>query len=115
MKKTKEYNREDMIKSLEEITKKLDADSQLLQNMKRVTPSKKLFAPSMMTYKVIQVLSSFGIWFMTFWFGYPIWHTIIVCVLLCLLTWSTHVKGAAMGMLLATKSKNLRSFINGND
>ena len=74
--------------------------------------NKKFFAPSIEVYKWIQVLSSFGIWFMTFYFGYPLWHTILVCILLAILTWSTHVRGAAMGMYLASKNDKIRNFIN---
>ena len=74
--------------------------------------SKKIFAPSIEVYRWIQILSSFGIWFMTFYFGYPLWHTIVVCILLGILTWSTHIRGAAMGMYLASTDKKLRRFIN---
>ena len=74
--------------------------------------NKKFFAPSIEVYKWIRILSSFGIWFMTFYFGYPLWHTILVCILLAILTWSTHVRGAAMGMYLASKNDKIRNFIN---
>ena len=60
--------------------------------------NKKFFAPSINTYKWIQIVSSFGIWFMTFYFGYPLWHTVVVCILLAILTWSTHIRGAAIGI-----------------
>lgn len=119
--KDKGWSREDMIKSLEEISSKLDADSNLLKNMKERKPSKKFFAPSVNTYKWISVISSFGMWVTTCLLvsgmetKYQVLYMGVMLLLLGILTCATHLRGVAMGMLLATKSKSLREYINGNN
>ena len=77
--------------------------------------NKKFFAPSIKGYHWIQTLSSMGVWLTAYLSGCSLWATLLICLFLMILTWATHVRGAAMGMLLATKSDNLRRYIRDED